>query len=54
MGELPERSIFADRALAPYLALARAVRIGDVRQFAAALNKYRESFERDELLTLVI
>jgi 26S proteasome regulatory subunit N3 len=52
MGEVPERAVFTP-ALAAYLALARAMRVGDVRAFGAAVAQHRETFARDDLLTLV-
>jgi 26S proteasome regulatory subunit N3 len=57
MGDIPERATFAApelrRALAPYLALARAVRGGDVRAFAAVLALHGAAFAADGTATLV-
>jgi 26S proteasome regulatory subunit N3 len=57
MGEIPERSLFNQpelrTALAPYLALAQAVRTGDLVQFAAVLETHRATFRADENLSLV-
>jgi 26S proteasome regulatory subunit N3 len=52
MGEVPERSVFTP-PLAAYLALARAMRVGDVRAFGDAVAQHRATFVRDDLATLV-
>jgi 26S proteasome regulatory subunit N3 len=57
MGEIPERSLFNQPelqvALQPYLALTQAVRNGDLVQFDAAMQQYRDVFRADENLSLV-
>jgi len=57
MGDIPERASFAApelrRALAPYLALTRAVRGGDVRAFAGVLAAHGAGFAADGTATLV-
>eukprot|EP00616_Rhizochromulina_sp_CCMP1243_P000824 CAMPEP_0118973094 /NCGR_PEP_ID=MMETSP1173-20130426/9194_1 /TAXON_ID=1034831 /ORGANISM="Rhizochromulina marina cf, Strain CCMP1243" /LENGTH=520 /DNA_ID=CAMNT_0006922701 /DNA_START=18 /DNA_END=1580 /DNA_ORIENTATION=- len=58
MGEVPERTVFNQPefrgALAPYLALTKAVRVGDLMQFNQVLEKFTETFKLDETYTLVV
>jgi 26S proteasome regulatory subunit N3 len=57
MGEIPERALFAApdmrAALRPYLALTRAVRLGDLPAFSAAVSSGSSVFSADGTLTLV-
>lgn len=57
MGDIPERSVFVQkgmrRALAPYLRLAQAVRVGDVCAFRDEVAKDQQVFARDGTLSLV-
>jgi 26S proteasome regulatory subunit N3 len=52
MGEIPERSLFAQTELAgalrPYFLLARAVRLGDLESYNKAVSTYSASFARDD------
>jgi len=56
-GEIPERSTFASAelgaALAPYLALTRAVRQGTLLGFEEASKLHEAAFVKDETATLV-
>ena len=58
MGDLPERSVFRipvlRRALAPYLQIVQAVRIGDLSQFQNTLQEHQELFQRDKTYTLIL
>ena len=53
MGETPERRALSLPALAPYLAVARAVRAGDVALFRAALAAHAPKLEAHGSLGLV-
>jgi len=57
MGEIPERSIFSEKemkvSLAPYLAITRAVRSGDVRTFTKVLSESTSVFSNDGTLSLI-
>ena len=57
LGEVPERSTFraepgADAALAPYVELTQAVRLGDPARFAAALATHGARLAADRTLNL--
>ncbi|EPS40328.1 hypothetical protein H072_5877 [Dactylellina haptotyla CBS 200.50] len=58
MGDIPERSIFRqpmlEKPLRPYLALVRAVRIGELDAFQNTVNSYAEAFKRDGTYTLIL
>lgn len=58
MGDIPERGIFRldvlKRALAPYLEIVQAVRIGDLQLFQTCLNKYTALFQRDATYSLIL
>jgi len=58
MGEVPERTVFNQPefrgALAPYLALTKAVRVGDLMQFNQVLQEFTETFKLDKTYTLVV
>ncbi|RKP04146.1 hypothetical protein CXG81DRAFT_29092 [Caulochytrium protostelioides] len=58
MGEVPARSLFREPhlavALAPYLALTRAVRAGDLHAFSAALQTHAAAFRADATTTLIL
>jgi hypothetical protein len=49
MGELPERTVFElpeyRTALAPYLAITKAVRIGNLIEFKAVVNQHKVVFQ---------
>lgn len=57
MGEMPERSIFAQKdlrkALRPYLRLAQAIRVGDLGGFHAVVDKFSDIFKADKTYTLI-
>lgn len=57
MGEVPPRSIFAQKglrkALRPYFALAKQVRIGDLSSFRKTVSQYANVYKRDKTYTLV-
>lgn len=57
MGEIPERSIFAQkglrRALKPYLELTKFVRIGDLAQFRDCVQQNSAIYKKDETYTLI-
>jgi len=57
MGEIPERSIFRQaglrKALAPYLQLTQAVRIGDLATFHSVVNQHAALFRADKTYTLI-
>jgi len=57
MGEIPERSIFRQaglkKALAPYLQLTQAVRVGDLATFHNVVNTYGTIFRADKTFTLI-
>ena len=58
MGEIPERSLFRHpvlkNSLAPYLPIARAVRIGDLSGFTAALEQGAKGFKADGTYSLIV
>ncbi|KAF3927182.1 hypothetical protein ABW20_dc0103458 [Dactylellina cionopaga] len=58
MGDIPERSIFRqpmlEKPLRPYLALVRAVRIGELDAFQNTVNSYAEVFKQDGTYTLIL
>jgi len=58
MGDLPERSVFnqpeSRKQLVPYLALAQAMRGGDLGPFQKALDRYAASYEADHSRSLVL
>lgn len=57
MGEIPDRATFnapdTANALRPYLAIAAAVRLGDLRIFGDAVRTHAAAFLRDRTLTLI-
>ncbi|KAJ2781541.1 26S proteasome non-ATPase regulatory subunit [Coemansia javaensis] len=57
MGNIPERSLFRAptlrKPLAPYLELARAVRIGDLTKFQDVVDRHEAKFLADNVLVLV-
>ncbi|KAJ1977304.1 26S proteasome non-ATPase regulatory subunit [Dimargaris verticillata] len=58
MGEIPERSIFRQpvlrKALAPYLSITQAVRVGDLSKFQATLACHEGRFRADKTYTLIL
>ncbi|WFC94217.1 26S proteasome non-ATPase regulatory subunit [Malassezia brasiliensis] len=58
MGDLPERSVFRipmlRRALAPYLPIVQAVRVGDLSLFQSTLQKHEKLFSRDKTISLIL
>lgn len=58
MGEIPERAVFRQEELAvalrPYLLLAKAVRVGNLEAYNAAVAKHHDALSRDGTLTLVV
>lgn len=58
MGIIPERSVFKmpllEKALVPYFAVTRAVRIGDIVQFGETIDKYNDALKKDGTFTLVL
>ncbi|KAL0076148.1 proteasome regulatory subunit C-terminal-domain-containing protein [Phycomyces blakesleeanus] len=58
MGEIPERSLFRQpilkKALAPYLHITQAVRIGDLSKFQECLAQFDAVFKKDKTFTLIL
>ncbi|KAK9450217.1 proteasome regulatory subunit C-terminal-domain-containing protein [Limtongia smithiae] len=58
MGDIPERALFREplyeKALAPYFELVKAVRVGDVPQFSATIEKYAATFKKDGTYMLIL
>ncbi|WFD35545.1 26S proteasome non-ATPase regulatory subunit [Malassezia cuniculi] len=58
MGDLPDRAIFRlpvlRRALAPYLQIVQAVRVGDLARFQTTLQTHEALFQRDKTYTLIL
>ncbi|KAI8070547.1 proteasome regulatory subunit C-terminal-domain-containing protein [Gilbertella persicaria] len=58
MGEIPERSLFRQpilkKALAPYLVITQAVRVGDLNKFQEGLAQYDAVFKKDKTYTLIL
>ncbi|KAG7924315.1 hypothetical protein KL905_000469 [Ogataea polymorpha] len=57
-GEIPELSTFRDlsleKSLIPYLAVTRAVRLGDLNLFSDALSKFGSALKKDDNYNLVL
>jgi 26S proteasome regulatory subunit N3 len=58
MGDIPERSIFRaeslKKALAPYLEIVQAVRVGDLSLFQSALSRHEKLFHQDKTYSLIL
>ncbi|CAO1617847.1 unnamed protein product [Parajaminaea phylloscopi] len=58
MGDIPERSIFRleflKKALAPYLEIVQAVRVGDLSHFQHCLTAHTNLFQRDATYSLIL
>ncbi|KAI8337186.1 proteasome regulatory subunit C-terminal-domain-containing protein [Chlamydoabsidia padenii] len=58
MGEIPERSLFRQpilkKALAPYLHITQAVRVGDLNKFQEGLAQFGDVFKKDKTYTLIL
>jgi 26S proteasome regulatory subunit N3 len=58
MGDIPDRATFRqatlERALAPYLLLVQAVRIGNLEDFEVAIKQHGDTFRRDSTYTLIL
>ncbi|EPQ26909.1 uncharacterized protein PFL1_05544 [Pseudozyma flocculosa PF-1] len=58
MGDIPERSIFRlpvlRRALAPYMEIVQAVRVGDLSLFQTTLQKHSALFQADKTYSLIL
>lgn len=58
MGDIPDRATFRlaslERALAPYLLLVQAVRVGNLEEFETSIKEYRDVFRRDGTYTLIL
>lgn len=58
MGEVPERNVFSQdelrRALAPYLQLTNAVRVGNLEEFNLVLSQHGAAFRADNTYTLIL
>lgn len=58
MGEIPERSLFRQpilkKALAPYLVITQAVRVGDLNKFQEGLAQFDAVFKKDKTYTLIL
>ncbi|XP_066949823.1 probable 26S proteasome non-ATPase regulatory subunit 3 [Macrobrachium rosenbergii] len=58
LGDIPERQIFRQaimrRALAPYLQLTQAVRLGNLVHFTSTLNEYKSKFQEDHTFMLIL
>lgn len=53
MGDLPDRRSLSPPSLAPYLAVVRAVRSGELERFRALVEQQAHIFERHGTLTLI-
>ncbi|CAH0478174.1 unnamed protein product [Peronospora belbahrii] len=58
MGEVPERNVFNQdelrKALAPYLQLTNAVRVGNLEEFNVVLSHFGAVFKKDNTYTLIL
>ncbi|KAL5354203.1 26S proteasome non-ATPase regulatory subunit [Pseudogymnoascus australis] len=58
MGDIPERATFSmaslERALAPYLLLVQAVRVGNLVDFETSIKQHSDTFRRDGTYTLIL
>jgi 26S proteasome regulatory subunit N3 len=58
MGDIPDRATFRlaslERALAPYLLLVQAVRVGNLEDFETAIKESSDTFRRDGTYTLIL
>ncbi|PWN32253.1 uncharacterized protein FA14DRAFT_150569 [Meira miltonrushii] len=58
MGDIPERSIFRmpilKKALAPYMEIVQAVRVGDLSRFSKTLSTYTTLFQADKTYSLIL
>ncbi|TMW69505.1 hypothetical protein Poli38472_001661 [Pythium oligandrum] len=58
MGEVPERNVFNQdelrKALAPYLQLTNAVRVGNLEDFNVVLQQHTGAFQADHTYTLIL
>ncbi|KAK1928394.1 26S proteasome non-ATPase regulatory subunit 3 [Phytophthora citrophthora] len=58
MGEVPERNVFNQdelrKALAPYLQLTNAVRVGNLEEFNVVLSQHGAVFKADNTYTLIL
>jgi 26S proteasome regulatory subunit N3 len=58
MGDIPDRATFRlaslERALAPYLLLVQAVRVGNLEEFEIAIKQHSDTFRRDGTYTLIL
>ena len=58
LGDIPERSLFREsmlrRPLAPYFALAQAVRTGNLVRFNEMLERFGDKFRQDQTYSLII
>ncbi|PWN49913.1 hypothetical protein IE53DRAFT_387833 [Violaceomyces palustris] len=58
MGDIPERSLFRlpvlRKALAPYMEIVQAVRVGDLSLFQTTLQRYSSLFQSDKTYSLIL
>ncbi|KAL7637683.1 UNVERIFIED_CONTAM: hypothetical protein RMT77_011292 [Armadillidium vulgare] len=58
LGDIPERQIFRQaimrRALAPYLELTQAVRLGNLQHFTSVLEQHKTKFQEDHTFMLIL
>lgn len=57
MGDIPERSVFKsgrEQSLKAYFEVVKAVRVGDLNQFADTIKKYASVFKADGTYSLVL
>lgn len=58
MGEIPERSIFAQKglklALHPYFELTRQVRVGELQEFLKVVEQFKDIFHKDRNYSLIM
>lgn len=58
MGDIPERSIFRTpvlrKALAPYMEIVQAVRVGDLQRFQTTLQQHTKLFQFDKTFSLIV
>ena len=57
MGTIPERETFDEPALkaslAPYLQITQSLRVGNLREFSAVMERHGDTFRKDSTFTLV-
>lgn len=58
IGDIPDKSLFStsdlQHLLVPYYELTQAVRIGDLESFNVIVNRYKQIFQDDSLISFII